>query len=166
MSFITDILKGNVTGAITPILLQTGKDFIAAVYPEILPLFNEWWEQRSTADGWTDKERLTYLYATVTRIKQKNIGPSWVDSGIDFALQSWLKHMAEDLDKIDPIPIPVPVDPSAPLDVMLTERPMAPPYNRDVHQAWTNLSKVPEAVRFIVLLKTQIGYPGWTRIDF
>lgn len=169
---VSTIIKGKLSGAVGPILIDIGKDFIAAVAPELYPLVLEWWNQRSTADGWTDKERLTYLYAMVNRIKQKEIGPSYVDSAIDWALQTLLKHIAEDLDKLEATPVDVP-----PVDVPPAEHVEKPYYGQmtpekptvfdaATDQLWWNQATNPVAIRYMILGNWQIGFPGWDRCDW
>lgn len=169
-------IKDKIGSVGTGILLDIGKDFIAAVYPELYPLLMEWWEERQSEDGWTDLERLTYLYAMVTRIKQKEIGPGWADSVIDFSLQAWLKSMSSDIDKILHAPPPLPESEPEPepdedplskvYGTLFTEKPVqyqpdgdGPPY------LWWNKATNPAAIRYTIT-KSGVSYPNWERIDW
>jgi len=167
------ISKEKITAAATGVLLDIGKDIIAAFAPEVYPLFEEWWRERKTADGWSKAERLPYLYTMVSRVKAKQIGPSWFDHLGDFALQAILRELATDMDALD---TPKPADPPPPATKPKDywgQLLYSPPDAKQIadlgvdllaEQLWWNVASNPIAIRYTVMALGAACYPGWQKV--
>ena len=68
MSKIGDSIKSAILGA----LIDAGTDLARVLGPEFLAMVREFLKERQTPDGWTRRERATYIIGRLTVIRRRD----------------------------------------------------------------------------------------------
>lgn len=102
------------TGAIVGALLDGAIRLLRVAVPEAAAIATEYLNERSSPDGWTRRERLTFYIGRLTVVRQKQTFKNpLVERAFDSLLDTWIADLDGDLDDLDDDLTPEP-EPSTP----------------------------------------------------